>query len=113
VPCTKGADSILHGIQRIRQYNVKLDANSPNLLKEFQSYKWAEKKDGTLLNKPVDMFNHLIDAIRYVVTKLKGGGKVDLEVLGEQENKDNVFTKEGFVDMIPLDENDPAIWDDI
>jgi phage terminase large subunit len=110
IPCTKGPDSILHGIQRIRQYNVKLDHNSPNLKKEFQSYKWAEKKDGTLLNKPADLFNHLIDATRYIVTKLKGGGKVDLEVIGETENKDNMFTKDGFVDYEPLDANDPAIW---
>ena len=113
VPCQKGKDSILHGIQRLRQYNLKLDHNSPNLRKEFASYKWAEKKDGTLLNKPADLFNHLIDATRYIVTKLKGGGKVDLEVIGDKEKKDNMFTKEGFVDMIPLDENDEAIWTDI
>jgi len=113
VPCQKGPDSILHGIQRIRQYNLKLDHNSPNLRKEFASYKWAEKKDGTLLNKPADLFNHLIDATRYIVTKLKGGGKVDLEVIGDKEKKDNMFTKEGFVDMTPLDENDEAIWTDM
>jgi len=113
VPCSKGKDSILHGIQRLRQYNIKLYHTSDNLKKEFQSYKWAEKKDGTLLNKPADLFNHLIDATRYIVTKLKGGGKVDLEVMGETEKKDNMFTKDGFVEMIPLDENDPAIWNDI
>jgi phage terminase large subunit len=110
VPCQKGPDSILHGIQRIRQYNVLLDHNSPNLRKEFASYKWAEKKDGTLLNKPADLFNHLIDATRYILTKLVGGGKVDLEVIGDKENKDNMFTKDGFVDYEPLDANDPAIW---
>lgn len=113
VPCSKGKDSILHGIQRVRQYNVKLYHTSENLKKEFQSYKWAEKKDGTLLNKPADLFNHCIDAIRYVVTKLKGGGKIDLEVMGETEKKDNMFTKDGFVEMIPLDENDEAIWRDV
>jgi phage terminase large subunit len=113
VPCAKGKDSILHGIQRIKQYNIKLDYNSPNLKKEFQSYKWAEKKDGTLTNKPADVFNHLVDATRYIVTKLKGGGKVDLEILGKEENKDNMFTKDGFVDYEPLDANDPAIWNNM
>jgi phage terminase large subunit len=113
VPCQKGPDSILHGIQRLRQYNIKLDYNSPNLKKEFQSYKWAEKKDGTLLNKPADLFNHLIDATRYVVTKLKGGGKVDLTVMGDKVNKDNMFTEDGFVDYVPLNANDQAIWNDM
>ena len=116
VPCAKGKDSICHGIQRIKQYNLKVDHGSPNLIKELQSYKWAENKDGSLKSppKPVDYANHLIDPLRYIVTKLKGGGKIDLEVLGgSDENKKNIFDGDGFVEMIPVNENDDAIWDDV
>jgi phage terminase large subunit len=114
VPCSKGKDSILHGIQRVRQYNVLLDHNSPNLRKEFASYKWAEKKDGTLLNKPADLFNHLIDAIRYILTKLVGGGKVSLDVVDIEEDNTNVFNPDMFVEVPNMvDENDEDRWTEI
>ena len=117
VPCAKGKDSICHGIQRIKQYNLKVDYGSPNLIKELQSYKWAENKDGSLKSppKPVDYSNHLIDPLRYIVTKLKGGGKVDLTIIGceEEENKKTIFDGDGFVEMIPVDENDNAIWENV
>jgi phage terminase large subunit len=35
------------------------------MIKEFRNYKWQEDKNGNILNVPVDMFNHTIDAIRY------------------------------------------------
>ena len=84
VACTKGKDSISNGIQRIKQFELYVDYHSPNLIKELQGYKWAENANGELLNKPVDYNNHLIDALRYIVTRLKGMRKpcigiVDLE----------------------------------
>ena len=36
-----------------------------NLIKEMRNYKWVEDKNGKLLNKPIDAFNHAIDAMRY------------------------------------------------
>ena len=72
IPAVKGKDSIVYGIQRVKQFKVHLDYNSPNLVKEFQGYKWAEDKQGNPLNKPVDFNNHLIDATRYIVQRLKG-----------------------------------------
>ena len=62
----KGADSIKHGIDLMKRYNLFVTKKSVNLQKELRSYKWAEDKDGNTLNKPVDNFNHAIDAIRYV-----------------------------------------------
>ena len=115
MPCVKGPDSIIHGIQRMKQYNIKIDRNSPNLRKEFQAYKWAEKKDGTLLNKPVDYFNHLIDATRYIVTNLKGKSKITLDVSDDCTPPRGI--KEGDFDEpeggFEVDIDDPAIWNDI
>lgn len=62
----KGPDSIVHGIDIMKRYKLRVHKNSVNLQKEFNQYKYSEDKNGTLLNKPIDMFNHCIDAIRYV-----------------------------------------------
>lgn len=62
----KGSDSIKNGIDILKRYKINVTSDSPNLIKEFRSYKWAENKDGQPMNKPVDFFNHCMDAIRYV-----------------------------------------------
>ena len=65
-PARKGKDSIQHGIDLMKRYKIKVHRNSVNLQKEFNQYKWAQNKNGDLLGKPIDLFNHCIDAIRYV-----------------------------------------------
>lgn len=62
-PTKKGADSINAGIDMLKRY--KLHATGHNLIKEMRNYKWVEDKNGKLLNKPIDAFNHAIDALRY------------------------------------------------
>jgi phage terminase large subunit len=64
-PTAKGNDSIMAGIDILKRYKIFVTKNSPNLIKEFQNYKWQEDKNGNLLNRPVDNFNHGIDATRY------------------------------------------------
>jgi phage terminase large subunit len=54
------------GIDIMKRYKLHCTTNSVNMIKEFKNYKWIEDKNGNVLNKPVDMFNHSIDAIRYV-----------------------------------------------
>jgi phage terminase large subunit len=61
----KGKDSILNGIDILKRFKINV-VNSSNLKKEFRSYKWATDKYGNSLQKPVDKFNHLLDALRYV-----------------------------------------------
>lgn len=67
-PAKKGKDSILHGINLIKQYNLHITARSTNLLKEQKKYKWAEDKEGNPTNKPIDNYNHGWDSIRYYAT---------------------------------------------
>lgn len=65
-PVTKGADSIKFGIQVMQEQEYLVTAHSLNIIKELRSYTWdIDKKDGSTLNKPIDDFNHAIDAIRY------------------------------------------------
>ena len=55
MPCTKGKDSIVYGINLINQNKIYITSRSTNLIKELQ-------------NKPIDAFNHCIDAARYAIT---------------------------------------------
>lgn len=66
-PAAKGRDSINIGIDMLKRYNIFVTKQSTNTIKEFRNYKWKEDKNGLVLNSPVDMFNHSIDAIRYLV----------------------------------------------
>jgi phage terminase large subunit len=61
----KGADSIMAGIDILKRHKLYVTKESKNIIKEMQNYKWAEDKNGNLLNKPIDAFNHAIDATRY------------------------------------------------
>jgi phage terminase large subunit len=68
IGATKGADSIMYGIQRMQEVNFSVTARSLNLIKELRSYSWATDREGKELNKPIDSQNHIIDGIRYFFT---------------------------------------------
>ena len=65
LPVKKGADSIVFGIQTMQTQEYLITSRSKNTINEFQKYIWAKDKRGDTLNKPIDKFNHAIDAIRY------------------------------------------------
>jgi phage terminase large subunit len=60
----KGAGSITYGISLLQDYDLIVESNSINLIKELNNYSWLERKSKT----PQDKFNHIIDAIRYAVS---------------------------------------------
>lgn len=62
---TKGKDSINFGIDTMQQQEYLVTSNSVNLIKELRAYTWDVDKTGKRLNKPIDNFNHGIDALRY------------------------------------------------
>ena len=64
-PTAKGADSVMAGIDILKRHKLHIVKGSLNLTKELQNYKWQEDKNGNLLNRPIDAFNHLVDAMRY------------------------------------------------
>ena len=64
VESIKGAGSITYGISLLQDYDLIVDEQSINLIKELNNYSWLEKKSNT----PIDKYNHLIDAIRYAVS---------------------------------------------
>ena len=64
-PARKGAGIHL-GIDIMRRYKLHITKDSLNAIKEFRSYKWATDKNGDVLNTPVKVNDHLIDATRYL-----------------------------------------------
>lgn len=62
----KGQDSVLYGIQKLQQYKIYVHPDCVNTITEFSLYCW-DKKNDEMINKPVDMNNHLLDALRYAI----------------------------------------------
>lgn len=70
-PSKKGKDSIIHGIQYLMQFDLVVDDRCVKLIEELENYTWEkDKKTGEYKDKPVDSYNHLIDAARYAVERL-------------------------------------------
>lgn len=69
----KGSDSINNGIQFLQGFKIIIHPRCVNFLTEISNYTWDEDKFGTKLNKPVDDFNHLLDAMRYSVEEYARG----------------------------------------
>lgn len=59
-PTIKRSGSILSGIALIQDYDLIIDADSLELIKELNNYVWHERNE-----KPVDKWNHQLDALRY------------------------------------------------
>ena len=64
VPTIKGADSVKYGISLLQDYDLIIDENSVDLIKELNNYCWLERKSET----PIDKWNHSLDALRYAVS---------------------------------------------
>ena len=71
---TKGQDSVNFGIQIMQSQSYLVTAQSTNLIKELRAYCWDRDKTGKQLNKPIDNFNHTIDALRYHEMESLGKG---------------------------------------
>lgn len=71
----KGKDSILNGVQWIQDLEIIIHPRCGNFLTEISNYTWDEDKFGNKLNKPIDDFNHLMDAMRYGLEQYILGNK--------------------------------------
>lgn len=71
----KGKDSINNGIQWIQELEIIIHPRCVNFLTEISNYQWDEDKFGNKVNKPIDCFNHLMDAMRYALEKYITGNK--------------------------------------
>jgi phage terminase large subunit len=80
-PCEK--KSVKDGILFVKTKDIYITKNSLNLIKEKQSYKWREDKDGNVVgDEPVGMDDHLMDAERYgLYSHLKTKKHIKAEII--------------------------------
>ena len=65
-PCVKGQGSILQGIQKLQQYELVIHPSCKEIVEELNNYSWEkDKQTNEYINKPIDKFNHYLDALRY------------------------------------------------
>ena len=78
---TPADNAVFSGIQSVsaRMSNdpsgkprLQVHRQCSNLLREFSSYEWASRQDGTLLEKPVKLNDDCVDSLRYSVTYTDG-----------------------------------------
>ena len=68
--CIKEAGSILRDINFLKRHLIYITKSSTNMIKEIQSYKWKVDRNGKVLDEPVDLNNHLLDAGRYALNRI-------------------------------------------
>ena len=64
---TKG--SVLFGVEALSSFNIHITARSTNVIKDFENYKWKQKRDGSRIEKeePAHSFSHSPRATEYAV----------------------------------------------
>ena len=75
VKCKKDL-GIDFGISAIKQMELFITENSLNLLTEIYNYCYAQDKFGNWVDKPIDNFNHALDALRYIIVYYFKAGKL-------------------------------------
>lgn len=70
---------VLKGIDTVQSFYLYVDPECVNTISELESYCWLKDKDGNLLDKPINIFNHSMDALRYALyTHLKEAGSFEI-----------------------------------
>lgn len=79
-PVEKGSDSINYGIDILKSHKMHITRKSSEMEVELRRYKWSEDRTGRILNKPVDAYNHAIDAMRYIAM-MKLGKEPEIQII--------------------------------
>jgi len=81
VPCKKGPDSILNGINILQGLTMVVDRRSTELLQELENYTWKkDKSTDQWLDMPIDEYNHALDAVRYWGMRNLNAARVNSEM---------------------------------
>jgi len=60
------------GIDWLKSKTIHIhQRNCPETVKEIQSYKWREDKDGNIFDEPVEFNDHSMAALRYSIDRYR------------------------------------------
>ncbi len=68
----KGPGSVNKRIQLVQGKRISVTKRSVNLIKEYRNYVWTTDKDGRVINDPMDINNHAMDALGYAFNSMIG-----------------------------------------
>ncbi len=114
----KGKDSIKNGIDRVRELmragKLKIHTSCKNLILEFETYAYPDKKDMHNENeKPIDEDNHALDALRYalVMNSKSNLGRAHTHYSGSTMPRNNLKPVGGLIPGAPpeLRDREPKI----
>lgn len=71
LPVPKGQGSVNQGVQYVQDQRISITKRSINGIKEYRNYMWDTDKDNRIINTPIDMWNHFLDATRYGFESLR------------------------------------------
>lgn len=71
LPAQKGQGSVNQGIAYVQDQRISITKRSINGIKEYRNYMWETDKEGRIINTPIDMWNHFMDATRYGFESLR------------------------------------------
>lgn len=75
----KGRDSLMNGISYVQEFNMIVHPKCVNFITEISNYIWDEDKFGQKVNKPIDDFNHGLDALRYAMMNYNRGSLITFD----------------------------------
>lgn len=95
----KGPGSINKGIQLVQGKRISVTKRSVNLIKEYRNYVWTTDRDGRIINEPMDINNHTMDAIRYAFNSMVVGDNKAKQFIptSHQRHVAPVITKNPFL----------------
>lgn len=95
----KGQGSVNQGISYIQDQRISVTNRSINLIHEYRNYMWETDRDGRIINKPIDAFNHCMDAIRYGLESYMRASTTQVGVVTSspyvKENKSFIVNEDG------------------
>jgi phage terminase large subunit len=69
-PAMKGKDSVGIGIDRCKRLKLHITADSTHVIREIKAYKNKVDRTGSVLDEPLKVHDHAMDAMRYYLTSV-------------------------------------------
>lgn len=108
----KGQGSVNQGIAYVQDQQISITKRSTNILHEYRNYMWETDKDGKIINKAMEGFNHTMDALRYGLETYMRASTTQVGVVTsypyKEDNKSFTVNEEGEAEAFHINLEDVA-----